>query len=294
MSIAGITGPPSAAVSGFDAVPCTNPLEAWYSRKPNDNGKYPLTFRMRDGWADRPCDVPCGKCAGCVADKCSAWGVRCYHESLQHEQNSFVTLTYDDAHCPDSLRVDDLQKFFKRMRRRGVKFRYFGVGEYGSLTLRPHYHVLFFGQDFLGGAEHFGSYYLNPLVDEAWGQGFVTIAPAEHDSIFYTTGYALKNLDKPDVFQVCSRRPYVGRGWLQQYYDDIARNGFVTIGGQVMRVPASYLRRPELAFEFEELKETRREYVEGLTDEERWQKRAGARSKEINLIAAGKAARGTI
>ena len=29
------------------------------------------------------------------------WAIRCYHEASQHDQNCFITLTYEDA--PDAL-----------------------------------------------------------------------------------------------------------------------------------------------------------------------------------------------
>lgn len=257
-------------------------------RKANDSGRTPVVFRMRDGWTDRPIDLPCGKCLGCLADKARAWSVRCYHESLQHLQNSFVTLTYDDEHCPDRVLKSDLQLFFKRLRAAGVKFRYFACGEYGGRFGRPHYHVLFFGQDFLEGSQRLGSqgeYYTSPLLDETWGNGHVTVAPCEPASVFYVAGYSLKNLGDPEVFQLQSRRPYIGHGWLEKYWDDIARNGFITIEGRKFPIPPAYLARKELGFEFEELKETRRAHVAAASPDEAVKKRLAVPGKEANLMA---------
>lgn len=246
---------------------------------------------MRDGWLDRPVDLPCGKCAGCLADKASGWAVRCYHESTQHAVNSFATLTYADP-APPQLVKEDLQLFFKRLRARGVRFRYFACGEYGSITRRPHYHVLFFGQDFLDGSERaFDSkYYQNRMVSDCWGLGLVQIGKCEPASVYYVTGYQLKDLSQPGTFHLASKRPYIGHGWLQKYHDDIVRNGFVTIDGQRRPVPRSYLMRPEFRFEFDDLKAARRETVENRTPDEVVRLRESARAREENLIARQKGA----
>lgn len=241
---------------------CFRPVEAWYSRELNDSGKRPLVFSARIALErDNPITVPCGKCIGCVKDHANAWAVRCYHESTLHAQNSFLTLTYDDAHLPadGKLCKEHVQKYFKRARFHGLKQRYFYCGEYGSKTRRPHYHILTFGQDFLGGAEKFGDYYINPLLTDIWGLGHVTCAPMEPATTFYVAGYTLKNAESDDCFHHASTRPYIGAGWLKPFYDDIVRTGCVVIDGRRFPVPASYLRRPEYAAEFEQLKLDRAE-----------------------------------
>lgn len=268
---------------------CVRPLEGWLSRQPTDRGRYPVVFGLHVGNPDSPVDVPCGECIGCRKDHATAWAVRCYHESTLHAQNCFATLTYRDA--PPKLQREDLQRFFKRLRKAGCKFRYFAVGEYGSRTARPHYHVLFFGQDFREGSVQFGDYYASPFVTAHWQLGFTTIAPCEAGSIFYTTGYALKNVGESDVFQLCSRRPFIGHGWLRKYHDDIRRNGFVTIDGVRRPVPASYLRRPEVEFELDELRDRRRELVRCMSPEERWDARSRRPGYQVNLQCAADARR---
>lgn len=267
---------------------CFNPLGGWYGRKANDSGRTPIVFSLRDGYIDRPIDLPCGKCIGCLRDKANAWAVRCYHESTLHDRNCFVTLTYREEECPQRLRQSDLQRFFKRMRSRGVKLRYFACGEYGGRFGRPHYHALIFGQDFREGSIPLGTagqYYTAPLLDETWGHGFVTIGALEAGSAFYVAGYSLKNLGDEDAFHCASKRPYIGHGWLAKYHDDIVRNGFVTIGGKRFTVPRSYLDRPEFRFEFDELRESRRAHIEAQTPAQIVARRESARSREINMLA---------
>lgn len=46
-----------------------------------------------------------------------------------------------------SLNKRDVQLFLKRLRNAGFHFQYFGCGEYGDLSARPHYHLLIFSDD---------------------------------------------------------------------------------------------------------------------------------------------------
>lgn len=114
--------------------------------------------------------VPCGRCMACRINKTQEWVIRLEMEKMSNDKTAFVTLTYDDEHIPAdcSLHKKDLQNFFKRLRKSGLSFRYYAVGEYGEkeqkyydpvdeelINLgkinphgRPHYHVLFFGVTF--------------------------------------------------------------------------------------------------------------------------------------------------
>lgn len=117
-----------------------------------------------------PMYVPCGRCMACRINKTQEWVIRLEMEKMTNDKTAFVTLTYDDEHLPkdQALHKKDLQLFFKRLRKLGLTFRYYAVGEYGEKEQkyydpideeliqlgkikphgRPHYHVLFFGQDF--------------------------------------------------------------------------------------------------------------------------------------------------
>ena len=92
--------------------------------------------------------IPCGRCVGCRLERSRQWSVRIMHESQLHAENSFITLTYDDAHVPSdySLRYPDFQKFMKRLRKHtGLPIRYYMCGEYGETFSRPHFHSCIFG-----------------------------------------------------------------------------------------------------------------------------------------------------
>lgn len=131
------------------------------------NCLFPFPVRNKLGFANY---VPCGRCMPCRINKTQSWLVRLELEKMIHNKTSFVTLTYDDEHLPKDkgLHKLDLQLFFKRLRKHGLKFKYYAVGEYGEKEQkyfndddkilvekglvrphgRPHYHILFFGVDF--------------------------------------------------------------------------------------------------------------------------------------------------
>lgn len=132
----------------------------------------------------------CGQCLACRIQRRRIWQWRQYLESLCHDENTFVTLTYDQEHlpadgslCPEHLRLF-LHSLRSRLRPLGVKVRYFGVGEYGEETIRPHYHLSLFGV----GVVH------SALVDASWGRGFVQVAEFNETTAQYVAGYVVKKL----------------------------------------------------------------------------------------------------
>lgn len=109
-------------------------------------------------------DVPCQKCIICLKNQQNQWIPRIYYELKECKCASFLTLTYNNRAVPrvfdkdtgeefKSLKKQDFQLVLKRFRQhycreRGISkvdWKYFMCGEYGPTTLRPHYHVIFFG-----------------------------------------------------------------------------------------------------------------------------------------------------
>lgn len=94
--------------------------------------------------------VPCGKCEDCLKARARGWAFRILKECELYENNFFITFTYDDLHVPYSDKLcqtlikDEISKFNKALKtylkRKGLEsgFRFYGVGEYGSNTFRPH------------------------------------------------------------------------------------------------------------------------------------------------------------
>lgn len=147
-------------------------------------------------------------------------------ESLGYENNWFLTLTYDDAHIPQDglLHRDDLQKFFKRLRK-FTSFRYFGCGEYGSHTKRPHYHLILFGADLDFKPD--GLYGTSDIVAKCWPFGFHYLGDVTYSSCNYVARYTTKKLlekdDKPGEFLCCSTKPGLGYRYLRNNLEKILK-----------------------------------------------------------------------
>jgi len=137
--------------------------------------------------------VPCGNCAFCAATKRSDWALRLHYEQKLHYGSKFVTLTYSDNNLVyekgnSQLVKKHLQDWFKRVRKAGYKFRYYAVGEYGSKTFRPHYHVIVFGEvpDVI--LQRAWSKY-NRKTKKHYPLGHVHIGNVTQASIMYCLGY---------------------------------------------------------------------------------------------------------
>lgn len=242
---------------------CYSPLRVGRGRVNLKSGKQSITFDMKEYIGQR-LELPCGKCPACRADQSMMWSVRCYQEASLHKQNSFITLTYDEANVPPELQKEDLQKFFKRLRHHYGKFRYFACGEYGEQTRRPHYHALIFGHDFLAGAESLDEkHFINPVLTEIWGQGHTVVDPVNMATCCYVSGYTNKKNADPDTFTLMSRRPGIGHDWLDAFSDDLRRNGTVAIEGREYAIPKRYLawKDADDPTYFDQVKADRQKYV---------------------------------
>ena len=138
--------------------------------------------------------LPCGKCPACLKRRASGWSFRLVKEEERNNSALFVTLTYDTEHVPITrngfmnLDKTDLQKFFKRLRKRCYeKVRYYAVGEYGSKTQRPHYHIILFNA--------------TPLaVENSWKINDIPIGSIHIGHVTEASiGYTLKYMEKQRI-----------------------------------------------------------------------------------------------
>jgi hypothetical protein len=238
-------------------VPCFNPIPAWQDEEPNANGKYPLDFSRHADTLHSQYDIRCGRCDGCRGDRARDWGVRLYHEHLEYDYSSFLTLTYNDDNCDGKVHREHINQFIDRLRMSPVfewRPRYFWCAEYGETTHRPHYHLVAFGYDF---TDHL-SYGIrdgmhgHPFVDNAWQRGEVAIAPVrEPNCLFYTAGYVQKKRNDPDTMSGMSRGsrartngmlPPLGYRWAERNLETMDRLGHVTIEGRPMPIPDAYMK----------------------------------------------------
>lgn len=275
-------------------------MTGYRSRKPNKNGKYPLVFKPEDGQHLEPVNLPCGGCSGCRLDYSRDWAIRCVHEAQMHEENAFITLTYNDENLPEdkSIHKETLQKFFKRLRKKlGTKIRYFACGEYGDQNGRPHYHAIIFGYDFpdkkLWRKTKSGNLiHRSKLLEEVWTYGYSSIGEVTFQSAAYVARYVMKkakgktekakqyykerynavdtetgelmNLEPEFCLMSRGRRPDGGIGyrWLQKYKGDTDKD-FVTVNGSKVAIPKYYDQYLEELDpdEFEIRKEKRRDAI---------------------------------
>jgi len=254
---------------------CFHPLKGWASQAKAGG----FTTSRRQAWIDLPRTVPCGQCSGCRLERSRQWAVRCHHEASLYENNSFITLTYNNDHLPadGSLSVRELQLFMKRLRKKfGSKIRYYACGEYGDNFGRPHYHACLFNHDFTDktiwkqSREH--PLYRSAELEKIWPYGFSSIGEVTFESAAYVARYIMKkrlgkNQEKhysyvdgdgeihqrlPE-FTVMSRggrhgtEGGIGSRWLKQFTSDVYPDDFVIINGKKVRPPRYYDQEFEIA-----------------------------------------------
>lgn len=167
--------------------------------------------------------VPCGRCEICASNNRAQWSLRlAIHASYCDKMPLFICLTYDPWNIPvtpenmPTLSRPDVSKFLKEYKRlynlTNDKFTYFGCGEYGDTFGRPHYHLLFFGDDALYDLYFKDVDKANKRLHDVWQKGFVSIGVAQWSGIHYVTKYVLKedineikNLGVVPPFTICSK-----------------------------------------------------------------------------------------
>lgn len=134
-------------------------------------------------------DCACRKCINCRINIRRQWYFRLFYESLHCNSSFFVSLDYKPSLSDGLVHKRDLQLFFKRLRKHNIKFRYYAIGEYGTLpncTHHPHYHMLFFSDQILN------KDYFELIVSECWNYGRVDVGYVEPRSINYVLHYHVR------------------------------------------------------------------------------------------------------
>lgn len=176
----------------------------------------------RSPWQQGEALFPCGQCVPCRINRRRVWTHRIMLESLNHERNAFVTLTYEDENIPrtkdglGSLRSKDVQLWLKRIRKsiEPAKVRFYVVGEYGDVTWRPHYHAALFGYPSceFGVTRHQDQCCPQcDLVRKSWGMGHVSVGDLTIKSAAYVAGYVTKKLTREGDIKLQGRAPEFAR-----------------------------------------------------------------------------------
>jgi len=208
----------------------------------------------------------CGQCIECRLAYSREWAIRITHEQQMHKVSCMLNLTYNDDWLPEhgQLFKDDLQRFFKRLRKAGFKFRYVASGEYGDLSRRPHFHIALFGVDFSNDRSRFGSSngdhtFTSATVTKLWPRGNHLIGSLNFESAAYIARYILKKikgLQKPDPLYVDDATGEVvlpnpeflimskgiGRSWFRDFFmtDVFPHASVITAQGTKAPVPRFY------------------------------------------------------
>lgn len=244
-------------------MPCYHPLKAHKSPKG-------VTFKRTPDSYEIP--LPCGQCIGCRLERSRQWAVRLVHENRLHTQSSFITLTYAPEYLPknQSLDVTHFQKFMKRLRKKfsKTKIKFFHAGEYGEENLRPHYHAIIFGLDFIEDSyEHKTTdrgdrTWRSKSLDELWSFGHSLIGAVTFESCAYVARYITKKITGPNAkdhyTRICattgeiikikpeyctmSRNPGIGKKHFERFVSTIYNSDTVIENGKKMLPPKYYDR----------------------------------------------------
>lgn len=247
---------------------CLTPIKAWYYK-----GDYkakglkspilfapPLSYNVDTDLCDK-IELPCGHCLACDQNKSNKWTTRIMAESYYYGSSLFLTLTYNDEHIPCNFDGDytlskrDIQLFLKRLRKKYPlnDIRYYCCGEYGSTTLRPHYHMILFGFQpsdlvlYKRNGER--SLYTSLDINNLWKNGFAVIGLCTPQSIAYTAKYSTKQSNYAEIlgiekpFRLASRNPAVGLRFFKDYYEQIFALGAVHLNGKKRSIPEYYKRK---------------------------------------------------
>lgn len=277
-------------------MPCAEPREAW---RPAAGG--PIHFNQPTApRAYNKIKIPCGNCILCRQEQARQWGVRITHEAQQWDESAFITLTYNEENIPphNSLRYEDLQKFWKRLRKK-YELRYYAVGEYGDASLRPHYHACIFGLAFTANRQIMRKepslLWTNAELEEAWGLGYVSVGALNFQTAQYTASYVLKKLrtgqqyvrtdeETGELIRLEQPRAFMSRNlardWHRRFGEYVTAHDLVVINGRKQKPPKAYDRWLEGAGELgkaklEKIKEERKRTAPKLNKE---QNRARARN----------------
>lgn len=184
---------------------------------------------MKDGAA-----YGCGQCGPCRYTRRRTWAHRIMLEALVTPDKAFVGLSYSELYAPCldasfgrkplNLRPKHLQDFLKRLRAavEPDRLRFFGVGEYGDISWRPHYHVILFGYPTCargrtlreGGSTRPLAYKCCrncQLVQAVWPWGDIDIGSVSHHSASYCASYTVKKMTSKGDGRLYGRTPEFAR-----------------------------------------------------------------------------------
>lgn len=158
------------------------------------------------------------------------------------------------------------QKYIPRVKGQKVsKIRFVQCGEYGEQKGRRHHHAAIFGYDFPDKepwevTDNGDVLYRSATLEKLWQNGRCIVGQLEWQSCAYISRYTTKKVNgapaehyykAADVhtgeilpmvpeYITMSRRPGIGKDWLEKYGRDIYGKDYVTVNGHRQRTTAYY------------------------------------------------------
>lgn len=180
----------------------------------------PITRKNKPGIEPLYISVPCGKCGFCLQNRRKEWSFRLWEEFRTADSADFLTLTYNEQSVPwagekmtlDKMRFQKFVKSINDMQRLEGKplMRYYGTGEYGTLTDRPHYHIIAFNI----------SQNTRNNMAKLWPEGFIYRSNVGVESIEYVTKYLIdadeEYTDREKPSAIMSKRPGLGINYVNR------------------------------------------------------------------------------
>lgn len=176
------------------------------------------------------------------------------------------------------------REYFKKF---GGLPRYYMAGEYGDNFGRPHFHACIFGYNFPDRENAFRRNGLpvdrSDTLEKLWTFGFSSVGNVTFKSAAYVARYVMKKrtfiddesrffhyavidddtgemIERSPEYNAMSRRPGIGKGWIDEFMSDVYPCDNVVENGVKMRPPRYYDSQFELLSpdEYAKLKDKRK------------------------------------
>lgn len=240
---------------------CISPIKAGFNR--NDDIVY--STKLADP-GQIGFQFECRKCLPCRLNIAREKAIRSTHEAKMHQDNIFITLTYDEQNLESPrLIYEHWQLFIKSLRERvarGIKDKdtrnqlyipYMVTGEYGEETKRPHWHAILFNYAPQDPKAKYTSdrgdrVFESETLTKLWKRGSVEYGDVTMESASYVARYAAKKLvhgadqdhDYHPIHKTSCKRA-IGRSWIEKYHKHTFENGYIVLpNGSVTKIPRYY------------------------------------------------------
>lgn len=154
----------------------------------------------------------------------------------------------------------------KKLRKKfGAKIRFFQCGEYGEKLSRPHHHVCLFNFNFkdrkIWKTKRGIPLYRSKDLEQLWTNGWSSVGDVTFESAAYVARYVMKKKNGPMMLDhyfsieketgliltekipeyiTMSRRPGIGKNWLQKFKSDVYPSDEIVVRHKFKMKPPRY------------------------------------------------------